>query len=925
MQLMGASMCRSGASAPARWIGLRTLLFAGLFSAALCLAPASARALGPDALMYPAGWNTNSVARGDDTANLVVNLPFQMNWLGTNYSQLYLNMNGNVTFTSGFTSYTPGALTGVGQGIMAPFWADVDTRYNGSPNLLYYSNITSGSVPAINGRKAFLVTWAAVQYYNNGNTTSQTATDTFQLVIVDRSDTGAGNFDFMYNYDQMLWDRGTASAGYARAGWAANATTGFELPGSGVNGALLDGGAASTSLVQNSLNSGGQLGRYTWEVRGGTAPNSPPTVTVVDRVLEGDVPNAYSNYTGAGDATATDAGGSIVSFTSSVSLPATLPLGTTNITWTATDNRGAVTTEVQSVIVTDTTPPSAPALASPTHTAGTWTNIPTVTVNAADSTDVCTGMQGASYSWSLYATSAPDTVLDASTIATVTTVETTTVESEAFDGAWPAAWARSSTTWVRVSASRFHDAANGAEVWDDNNNATRRTANFSRTFDLSGYDAASLTFWDSRSAFSTAQDYELVRYSTNGGANWTNLRQVTGASTLQGWTERTYALPTAGAVLVQFSASVNAATEYVNWDEIVIEGYSPPRTRSTLSSTATTELPDGTWFYNIRTVDNAGNWNATQSFGPVLIDRYAPVTTDDAPAGWSTTPVTVSLAATDAGSGVDYTRYRVNGGTTATYTVPFTISEEQTNTLQYWSVDLRGNVEMPHIVSVRVDSGPPTVPTALSASAVTTTSVELTWNGSTDATSGLAYYNIYRNGSLTDSSTATTYELEGLNAGQTYDFTISAVDVAGNESSQSTPDTETMPASQIWMTIDPTEVSLGTLDPGATSTITSATAITVGGVGIFAYDLSVACADFTNVATASVTPTMPASLMSFAMYGSAALPMTSFSPTSQVIASSTGVKYVWNRPYFFDYQLTVPWDVAPGSYTTQVTYTAVAR
>ncbi len=115
------------------------------------------------------------------------------------------------------------------------------------------------------------------------------------------------------------------------------------------------------------------------------------------------------------------------------------------------------------------------------------------------------------------------------------------------------------------------------------------------------------------------------------------------------------------------------------------------------------------------------------------------------------------------------------------------------------------------------------------------------------------------------------------------------------------------------------------MDPGVTSTLTSATAITVGGVGIFNYDLSCSCENFTNVATASITPTMPASLMSYRMYGSATLPLTPFSTTAQMIDTATGVKYVWNRPYFFDYVLNVPWAFSPGTYTTKVTYTAVAR
>ena len=331
----------------------------------MLVAPPTLRAAGPNAVLTPAGYNANAIARGDDTSNLVVNLPFTMNWNGTTYNQIYINMNGNCTFGSGFTNYNPTTtLAASNQNIMAPLWADVDTR-NTAAGQVTYSRTTAGSVPQVDGRNAFFVNWVGVASYNN----QSTPTDSFQLVIVDRSDTGAGNFDFMFNYDQVSWDIATsASTTRARAGWG-RAGTGFELPGSGTAqgsaSALTDTAPSATSLIQNSMNSTGQLGRYLWQVRAGTPPNIPPRVTVVNRVLEGNAPDSYTGYTGTGDATATDPDGTIASFTND--RPSPLPLGTTNVTWTATDNSGAVTTATQSILVTDTTPPANPSLTSPSH------------------------------------------------------------------------------------------------------------------------------------------------------------------------------------------------------------------------------------------------------------------------------------------------------------------------------------------------------------------------------------------------------------------------------------------------------------------------------------------------------------------------------------------------------------------------------
>jgi len=80
-----------------------------------------------------------------------------------------------------------------------------------------------------------------------------------------------------FNYDQILWETGQASGGNsARVGFS-NGTgdpgTFFELAGSAVNGAFLDGGP--NALVSNSIGSGVN-GRYIFEARTGSInPGTP--------------------------------------------------------------------------------------------------------------------------------------------------------------------------------------------------------------------------------------------------------------------------------------------------------------------------------------------------------------------------------------------------------------------------------------------------------------------------------------------------------------------------------------------------------------------------------------------------------------------------------------------------------------------------
>ncbi|WP_197080918.1 endo-alpha-N-acetylgalactosaminidase family protein [Gordoniibacillus kamchatkensis] len=91
-----------------------------------------------------------------------------------------------------------------------------------------------------------------------------------------------------------------------------------------------------------------------------------------------------------------------------------------------------------------------------------------------------------------------------------------------------------------------------------------------------------------------------------------------------------------------------------------------------------------------------------------IVDKSAPVTTDDAPKDWVNSDVTVTLTASDSGSGVAGTYYSVDGGAKQQGT-SVTITAEGSHTLSYWSVDKAGNVEAPHTVAVQLDKTAPTI------------------------------------------------------------------------------------------------------------------------------------------------------------------------------------------------------------------------
>nr|WP_221375235.1 glycoside hydrolase family 3 N-terminal domain-containing protein [Actinoplanes polyasparticus] len=84
------------------------------------------------------------------------------------------------------------------------------------------------------------------------------------------------------------------------------------------------------------------------------------------------------------------------------------------------------------------------------------------------------------------------------------------------------------------------------------------------------------------------------------------------------------------------------------------------------------------------------------------------------------------------------------------------------------------------------DTTAPSVPAAPTATGVTATGLTLTWPASTDTGgSGLAGYDVYRDGALIGSPAVATYPVSGLSPATGYEFTVAARDAAGNRSARS--------------------------------------------------------------------------------------------------------------------------------------------
>jgi lysophospholipase L1-like esterase len=134
------------------------------------------------------------------------------------------------------------------------------------------------------------------------------------------------------------------------------------------------------------------------------------------------------------------------------------------------------------------------------------------------------------------------------------------------------------------------------------------------------------------------------------------------------------------------------------------------------------------------------------------------------------------------------------------------------------------------------DSTPPTVPAGLTATAQSSSRIDLAWNASTDSGSGVGGYSVFRNGTKIASATSTSYSDTGLASNTLYTYTVTAFDRMTpnrNESAQSAPASATtqtiaQPAPTVSLQVNPSTVAIG----GTTTltwTSTNATACTASG------------------------------------------------------------------------------------------------
>lgn len=236
-----------------------------------------------------------------------------------------------------------------------------------------------------------------------------------------------------------------------------------------------------------------------------------------------------------------------------------------------------------------------------------------------------------------------------------------------------------------------------------------------------------------------------------------------------------------------------------------VQAFTPTGT-DTSKTFALLDLADDAYYISVRAIDGSGNVGAAKSSNGITIDTTKPTTAITAPLNGSAVAannVPLTLDANDS-SGIQQLSVAIDGSdvssvaVTEPYSADLDISgyADGTHTLTVEATDNAGNTNISAPIKITVDRTAPTAPPAVrrgssgdEAYTTDNTSASANWDLATDATTGVAGYEIalgtsagatnvlgYTNAGLTN-----TYNKNGLLlADGSYYWSVRAVDNAGN-------------------------------------------------------------------------------------------------------------------------------------------------
>ncbi len=263
------------------------------------------------------------------------------------------------------------------------------------------------------------------------------------------------------------------------------------------------------------------------------------------------------------------------------------------------------------------------------------------------------------------------------------------------------------------------------------------------------------------------------------------------------------------------AAAVSSSQINLTWtastDAVGVTGYKVFRNGTQVGTPSTNSYSDTNltastqYSYTVSANDAAGNNSAQSTASTVTTPAAAQDTTPPTISSVSSSGIT-QTGATIAWTTNESSDTQVSYGLTTAYgsnttldtslvtSHSVTLSGLTANTVYHYKVaskDAAGNSASSPDQTFTTQAQPvsdttaPSIPTNLAATAVSASAINLTWTASTDAV-GVTGYKIYRAGTQVGTSVTNSYSDTGLTASTQYSYTVSANDVAGNNSVQST-------------------------------------------------------------------------------------------------------------------------------------------
>jgi chitodextrinase len=288
---------------------------------------------------------------------------------------------------------------------------------------------------------------------------------------------------------------------------------------------------------------------------------------------------------------------------------------------------------------------------------------------------------------------------------------------------------------------------------------------------------------------------------TSGMAESTNNTDILGTMNGATYNIADTTAPSTPTALTKTAATATSVS--LSWtgstDNVGVTGYKIYRGGTQVGTSATTSFtntglaPSNNYSFTVAANDAAGNTSAqsTALAAATTPDTTAPAT-PAAPTMTTRTLTSITLGWAASTDNVGVTGYKIyRGGTQVgtSATTSYTDNGLTPNTSYSYTVaanDAAGNTSTQSTAApftTLADTTAPTVPTGLASPSQTTTSVTLTWTGSTDNV-GVTGYKIYQGGTQVGTSASPTFTHTGLTAGTQYSYTIASYDAAGNTSAQ---------------------------------------------------------------------------------------------------------------------------------------------